>query len=103
MVRNGYISTTPSLPIKNPKKREKYKIGYFGTIASWFDFKLLRDSLECKKNIEYYIIGPVSDEIKKTGSSISPKLVFKGPVEHDKLSLAVKELDQETTRMEVQC
>ena len=36
------------------KIKAKYKIGYFGTIAEWFDFDLLLKSLDNYPNLEYY-------------------------------------------------
>ena len=35
------------------KKKDIYKIGYVGTISSWFDFELLESSLTKFDNIEF--------------------------------------------------
>ena len=47
LIRNGFIADHiyPPEPVRHEDKA-KYKIGYFGTIAEWFDFDLLLKSLD---------------------------------------------------------
>lgn len=87
LVRNGYRESYV-FPIANACKKDKYKIGYFGTVASWFDFDLLKKNLEVENDINYHIIGPCDVEKES-----HPNIVFEGTVEHAKLYDFIKEYD----------
>ena len=89
LVRNGYIASKLQ-DIKTAEHKESYKIGYFGTIASWFDFDLLEKSLKVNRNIEYHLLGPLDKDID---ASKHGDLVFEGVVEHAKLFDYVKNYD----------
>ncbi|MCR3757945.1 glycosyltransferase [Clostridium felsineum] len=39
----------------------KKKIGYIGTVSSWFDFQLLKNTALKHKELEFYIIGPIEE------------------------------------------
>ena len=90
LVRNGVILNeihAPQPPKKNAKGR--YKIGYFGTIAEWFDFSLLLESLKTNPDIEYHLWGPVSvPEVPA-----HERLMFEGIVEHRCLWEKLKDMD----------
>ena len=90
LVRNGVILNeihAPQPPKKNAKGR--YKIGYFGTIAEWFDFSLLLESLKTNPDIEYHLWGPVSvPEVPE-----HERLMFEGILEHRCLWEKVKDMD----------
>ena len=82
LIRNGFIfdqihSPRPTVPHKD----KPLKIGYFGTIAEWFDFPLLLESLNRFSNLEYHLWGPVS----KVERPKHPRLIFEGIVEHSQL------------------
>lgn len=74
----------------NVEKNKKYKIGYFGTISSWFDYDALRLSLEKFPSIEYYLIGPIESHVPKYEHS---RLNYVGPVDHKELYNHVKNYD----------
>lgn len=93
LVRNGFSTDMPSLPIKESLKKEKYIIGYFGTVSSWFDFGLLKDSVEEISNVEYHIIGPVSNDQCDVSALKSNDIIFDGIVEHKRLPETTKEFD----------
>lgn len=90
LVRNGYRSNTELSPIKVPFEKDIYRIGYFGTVSSWFDFELLKNSLSENKDISYHIIGPVEDSVKR---DYDERIVFEGIVEHKNLGSVVKDYD----------
>jgi glycosyltransferase involved in cell wall biosynthesis len=69
--------------------KRKYKIGYIGTVAEWFDFELLRRSLLKYEFLSYYIIGPCCCTL----ISKTERLVFVGTIEHEKLYDTVKDYD----------
>ena len=90
LLRNGFVSEHiyPPEPVRH-KNKEAYKIGYFGTIAEWFDFPLLLKSLDLYPDLEYYLWGPVSNvEVPQ-----HPRIKMQGVVEHSKLWENVKDMD----------
>ena len=90
LLRNGSVSEHiyPPEPVRH-KNKEAYKIGYFGTIAEWFDFPLLLKSLDLYPDLEYYLWGPVSNvEVPQ-----HPRIKMQGVVEHSKLWENVKDMD----------
>ena len=90
LVRNGFVADKIYPPVAvNHQKNENLKIGYFGTIAEWFDFPLLLKSLEKFPNLEYYLWGPVS------GINVPnhPRIKLLGVVEHSRLWENVKDMD----------
>ena len=88
LVRNGYIKEKISEP-RSMKKKDKYVLGYIGTVSEWFDFDTISNSLLILSNIEYRIIGPVvTDRI-----SSCDKIVYEGVVEHSDLVESVEEID----------
>jgi teichuronic acid biosynthesis glycosyltransferase TuaH len=73
------------------ERKFPYKIGYVGSISSWFDFEILEKTLKKFKEIEYHIIGPVYKEV--SGVTTNKRIIFHGPVEHDKLYSYIKDYD----------
>lgn len=93
LVRNGFSTDMPTLPIKGSVEKKKYNIGYFGTVSSWFDFELLRYSLNECNNIEYHIIGPISTDECDVSEVDNKDIIFDGIVEHKSLPQVSKEYD----------
>lgn len=89
LARNGY-SASELENIDKADVKELYKVGYFGTIASWFDFETLKNSLKSNKKIEYHLLGPVDKEVNVTQNE---KIIFEGVIEHSKLREYVREYD----------
>lgn len=69
---------------------EVMRIGYVGTVASWFDLEILKTTLSHFDNIEYHVIGPC--ELKGDMGCV-PKIHFYGPVNHDAIYSYVKTFD----------
>lgn len=91
IVRNGYNGKIldQSLMINTQKQNKNKKVlSYFGTVSSWFDFKLIQESLKDFSNIEYHIYGPVEKNIHLPNNK---RIKFMGTVEHDKLYSVVKD------------
>lgn len=86
LLRNG-VDVEKSYDIKVAVKKEKYKIGYIGTIAEWFDYKLLIEGNTYLKNIDYHLIGPVAEQVEHTA------IHYEGIVEHDMLYDTIKNYD----------
>lgn len=90
LIRNGFVLQEihpPKPPVLY--KDKPFKIGYFGTIAEWFDFPLLLESLDRFPNLEYHLWGPVA----KVEQPKHPRLIFEGIVEHSQLWEKVKDVD----------
>lgn len=88
LVRNGTTLDKVISPCPFVSKK-KYKLGYFGTIAEWFDYELLVESLAEISCIEYHLIGPVTKVYKTTSTNI----FFEGTVEHSDLPEVTKDYD----------
>ena len=91
LIRNGFKG-----PILNLNRSSVFpsstvfKIAYFGTISSWFDFDLINQSLKDFNNIEYELIGPID----KNRNFIIPqnkRIKLLGTVEHNKLYSKIKD------------
>lgn len=68
---------------------ERLYAGYVGTIAEWFDFDLVMESLERIPDLEYFLIGPVL--IKNP--PMHNRIHYLGTVAHEKLFNIVKDMD----------
>lgn len=94
LIRNAFNGNIMDNMINNKHDqniKSIYKIGYIGTISSWFDFELLEFTLERFKNIEYHIIGPIiglNNEIHA-----NERIKFYGPINHEKLASLSVEFD----------
>ena len=50
LIRNGYKEAY-QYPVDEARLKDNYKVGYFGTVAEWFDFNLLEKNIEQNENI----------------------------------------------------
>lgn len=92
LVRNGFINMDIS-EVKESKVKSSYKVGYFGTIASWFDFKLLKYSVKKLDKINYYLLGPVEKQCAGFFDGQEGRINLEGVVEHKKLREYVDDYD----------
>lgn len=88
LVRNGYMSKDICKPHILPVK-DKFRMGYFGTIADWMDFSLLLNGLKEIPELEIYLWGPVSN----VSIPEHPRLILRGVVEHRQLWEETKDID----------
>lgn len=74
--------TVPASAVEHGErvKRDGAKITYIGTIAPWFDFELVLESLEHNDSISYHLYGPRELSIPK-----HERLIHHGPVPHEQL------------------
>lgn len=90
LIRNGFMLREIHAPQpRTGAQKKKYKIGYFGTIAEWFDFPLLLRSLEKHPELEYHLWGPISNRKPPE----HPRLILEGVAEHRCLWEKVKDMD----------
>lgn len=93
LVRNafgGAILANGQLHSNDYSSKTVFKIGYIGTVSSWFDFDSLHFTLKHLDNIEYHIIGPVDADIRPWSHE---RIKFHGPVDHNDLYTYAKDFD----------
>lgn len=88
LVRNGYSNISLEAP-KQMEKKDRYVLGYIGTISEWLDSELIQESLEKNTKISYELAGPVSNHREITLASVK----YSGVIEHAKLGEFVKKID----------
>lgn len=86
LVRNG-MELQKVCKVKPAVLRERYSLCYIGTIAEWFDYDVIRDSLEQMANIDYQLIGPANRKVEHPG------IVYHGPKPHAELGEAIQDYD----------
>jgi len=80
LVRNGFDFNS-LLDLKKADKKNKYLVGYFGTLADWFDYDLLFNCLDKFTNIEYHLVGPLLKEYKNSHK----RIIYEGIIPHNNL------------------
>lgn len=88
LVRNG-TDFAKIYDVKKAAIKKVYIIGYIGTIAEWFDHKLIGNSSQKHDNLEYHLIGPRD----MFDWEESRKIIYDGVIEHAKLQFHVKDYD----------
>ena len=90
LVRNACTEEfAESEPVRLPEKKGTVIAGYVGTIASWFDFQSVIESLKLFPNLQYNLIGPI-------GCSSPPRhdrIHYLGIVPHNRLRNYVEDFD----------
>lgn len=90
VVRNGYDGTIIEKRNAIKIQRKKIILSYVGTISEWFDFELLKKSIEDFPEIEYRLYGPCTDE------QLIPRIEnikYLGTLEHNKIYESIKDSD----------
>jgi hypothetical protein len=83
LIRNAFGGDILPAQVFSPlKQKEIYKIGYIGTISSWFDYDAINHCIEKINNIEIHLIGPVDTGLI---NNINERIHFYGPIEHQNL------------------
>lgn len=88
LVRNGYNGSILDVDAKLPSGMKDFTVSYIGTIGKWFDFDLLKKSLEDFPSLKYRIIGPTDTKVL-----IHDRIEYAGTVEHNKLYDLIKDTD----------
>ena len=70
--------------------RGAFKIGYFGTISTWFDFQSLQYCVSNVDKIEFHIAGPVVDGVCLPNDD---RIKYHGIVKHEELNKFVDDMD----------
>lgn len=84
LVRNGFKAEMLR-PIANPVHLPRHKIGYFGTIAEWFDFQSLEHVHREIPDVSFKLIGPAERGFDQSGFECV------GSVPHERLYSAVED------------
>jgi len=85
VVRNAYSAT---LDWEQAPRTSRTSIGYFGTIAEWFDFELVLRILAAFADCTFHLWGPAAVEIPA-----HPRLIVHGPVPHASLPQRLAAVD----------
>lgn len=65
-------------------KRNKKIVGYYGAVAKWFDYDLLKYAAEKLPDVDFVLIGKLYDEsYNESGIEAVPNIHFIGPVPYD--------------------
>jgi teichuronic acid biosynthesis glycosyltransferase TuaH len=90
VIRNGYYPLWDRKIWDNELLSNKGEIvfGYFGTISSWFDFKVVKQILSASLNYSFRIAGPLEVSLP-----ILDRLEYVGIIQHDKLDRFVNDID----------
>ncbi|MCX4338283.1 MAG: hypothetical protein OSJ72_01435 [Lachnospiraceae bacterium] len=88
LVRNG-TGFQKIFDVKSAVIKERYLLGYIGTIAEWFDYDLIKNNSQKCKALEYHLIGPCirADQMRDN------EIIYDGIVDHERLQSYVKEYD----------
>lgn len=89
LIRNGFKRQDFSQKAKQTQ-RSRYNIGYIGTVAEWFDFELLKKSVDRFPDIEYSVWGPFSGGQDR---SLPENIHKMGVLEHERLWEAAEQTD----------
>lgn len=94
LLRNAFDRKEQAAAIKvcqemsRNKQHGLFTIGYIGTIGSWFDWDIIKKSLECNFNIQYVFIGPFGK-----CRLIDTRIKYTGAIPHSELYMTIKECD----------
>lgn len=89
LVRNAFGGDIINLPTAEVNDSKSFKIGYIGTISSWFDFEALEYCTKKINNLEFHLIGPSEVNIPNDVKGIH----FQGPVNHSELFSKIQKFD----------
>ncbi len=84
VVRNGFKGENLH-PVSEPSQKSFYTIGYFGTVAKWFDFESISSVVNNIDNIRFRIVGPTEHRMD------IPRVDYMGPVDHSELFHSVED------------
>lgn len=93
LLRNGYNSAWEKCQQEQTVSTEKddtYRVGYIGTVGRWFDFELLKKSLQEDVHVVYHLYGPVEQGVQIPQDE---RIVWHGVVEHDAICRIAQDLD----------
>lgn len=90
VVRNGYDGKLLKLKDVSIINNKKFIIAYFGTFAEWFDFDLIKKSLNEIEELEYRFIGPTAHGVVIPEDR---RIKYIGTVEHKDLYKSVEDVD----------
>jgi teichuronic acid biosynthesis glycosyltransferase TuaH len=96
LVRNGFNAIINKERLEENEDRQieksrRFRIFYIGTISDWFDWEVIKSSLDDFDNIEYHIIGPISG--KNIIIPKSERIIMYGAIAHDKLHMHISTCD----------
>lgn len=91
LIRNAFDGKILSCNDTQPQRSDRgtFTIGYFGTIAEWFDFDAISYCLEQMPNLKFEVVGPTQN----AHPIEHERLELPGPVDHAQLPVHAKNWD----------
>ncbi len=78
----------------NITKQGKPIVGYYGALASWFDYDLLTAVAKMRRDLNFILIGPkYDDSFEKSGICNLPNIIYLGPKPYDQLPYYLANFD----------
>lgn len=93
LVRNGYTNketTVAGYEEYGDRNDNTYKLCYFGTVGSWFDWDAIKCALDKNETLQMHIIGPVNDPTAQINHS---RVIYYGAVKHEELAQLTRNMD----------
>lgn len=87
-VSNNLLKIVKNTHYTHRINRMRKVIVYIGTISSWMDFELIKDSLDRYNGIEYHFYGPKEVELPS-----NERIIYKGILEHKDIMNIMKQAD----------
>lgn len=81
LVRNAYNGIRQWHVVNTSENSQTLKLCYIGTISEWFDWNVIRISLDIFSNIEYHLFGPIANTTIYDHS----RVYYHGVVKHNEL------------------
>lgn len=75
---------------------KKYRVGYLGMVAPWFDFELVGRYAQRHSELVFEIVGPVSPDSKADLDNLlksSDNIYWQGPVPHSEVAKYIERFD----------
>jgi len=69
------------------------KVAYIGTVDKWIDLELIEKIAKNNKNIDFYVIGPVSRNISIDNYKEVENVIFTGVQPYDTIPYILKKID----------
>lgn len=89
LVRNAYDGRILE-NFKDKNITDVFRMAYFGTISSWFDWDTIIHTMDKVHNTELHLYGPLD---KTTSIPKHDRIFYHGTIEHDRLYSTIENMD----------
>lgn len=75
------------------RNNDNKKVAYIGTVDKWVDLELIKKLAKNNKNIDFYVIGPVSRNISIDNYKEVENIIFTGVQPYDSIPYILSKID----------